>query len=67
MSPGAEEFKMHIAHARKVPLDEESVCDRALQEEKKLVNYSLVHRFAVYVYMERSVYYNKENTPNFQK
>ena len=32
MSSGTVECKMHIVHAFKVPLNEESVCDRALEK-----------------------------------
>ena len=44
MSPNAVECKMHIVHACRVPLDEESVCERAMkkfQDMKKVVNYTL--------------------------
>ena len=32
MSPNAVECKIHIAHACKAPLDEESVCERAMKK-----------------------------------
>ena len=45
MSPNAVECKMHIVHACKAPLDEESVCERAMKKfRSNRVRFRSLHR-----------------------